>query len=260
MHGSYFLALVAGILFQGNSIPVVDRAAALGDSSPADLSASFRGVMLTFVPTPLYEDHKHWGKQKEVARGLKWTGEGPDFHAEVQKTLKNDGLWWRVKVTAPDVDRLLVFEISDVHKPELGKMTFRAFISFGTEIEYERQRWDAGKRLFSTSIRGRARVDLTLHCEAITHLEDKGKLLPDTVFRLHVTSSDFHYDDVVFEHVAGLGGEAAKLIGEAARANLRIWKPSLEQKLVDRANAAIVKAGDTKEVRVGIGKLFQRKK
>jgi hypothetical protein len=45
-----------------------------------------------------------------------------------------------------------------------------------------------------------------------------------------------------------------------ARANLHIWRPSLEHRLIDKANAAIVKAGDTKEVRLGIGKLFERKK
>jgi hypothetical protein len=237
-----------------------DPSAALGGHSPTELAASLRGILLTFLPTPLYEDHKHWGSQKEVTRGLKWKGEGFDFHAEPQRSLKNDGLWWRVKVMAPDVEHRLVFEVRDVHKPEPGRMTFTAFVAFGTDIEYERQRWDAGTKLFSTSIRGRARVNLNLRCECISRLEDKGKLLPESVFRLRVTSSDFHYDDVVFEHVAGVGGEAARLIGEVARANLHIWKPSLEHRLIDKANAAIVKAGDTKEVRLGIGKLFERKK
>jgi hypothetical protein len=259
MTGAGFLLLTASLVLNGTTLRVVDPAAALGND-PAQLTASLRAILLTFLPTPLYEDHKHWGQQKEFTRGPKWTGDGPDAHAEVQRSLKNDGLWWRVTVTAPDVEKSLIFEVRDVQKPETGRMTFTAFISFGTEIHYERQRWDAGKRLFSTSIRGRARVDLTLHCEATARVQDSGKILPDTVFRLRVTSSDFRYDDVVFQHVAGLGGDAAKLIGEAARANLRLWKPSLEHRLVDKANAAILKAGDTKEVCFGIGKLFQRKK
>jgi hypothetical protein len=261
MHPTAIGLLMAGMVARAAVSPIAfDPSAALGGNSPAELGTSLRGILLSFLPTPLYEDHKHWGGQKEVTRGLKWKGEGFDFHAEPQRSLKNDGLWWRVKVTAPDVEHSLVFDVRDVQKPEPGKMTFTAFISFGTDIEYERQRWDAGTRLFSTSIRGRARVNLSLRCECISRLEDKGKLLPESVFRLRVTSSDFHYDDVVFEHVAGVGGEAAKLIGEAARANLRIWRPSLEHRLIDKANAAIVKAGDTKEVRIGIGKLFERKR
>jgi hypothetical protein len=241
-------------------LAVPDPAAVLGGSSPAELSNSLRNVLLQFLPTPLYEDHKHWGGQKEVTRGLKWKGEGLDIHAERQKSLKNDGLWWRVQVTIPDAGNSLIFQIQDVLQPESGKMTFTAFVSFNTNIEYERQRWDAGRRLFSTSIRGRARVNLTLHCESTIRTEDKGKLLPDTVYRLRVTSSDFRFDNLVFEHVAGVGGDAAKVIGDIARENLRLWRPSLEQRLLDKANAAIVKGGDTKEVRVGLGKLFERKK
>jgi hypothetical protein len=238
----------------------VNPAKVLGGTDPAEVSDSIRAILLGFLPTPLYEDHKHWGGQKEVTRGVNRVGEGPDLHPEPQKTLKNDGLWWRVKVTAPDLEKSLVFEIRDVQTPEPGKMTFAAFVAFNTGIEYERQRWDNGHRLFSTSIRGRTRVSLNIQCEAVTRTESSGKLLPDTVFRLHVTKSDVHFDKLVFEHVAGVGGEAAKLIGETALANLHLWRPSLEHRLIERANAAIVKAGDTKEVRIGIGKLFQRKK
>jgi hypothetical protein len=158
------------------------------------------------------------------------------------------------------LDKSLVLEIRDVQKPEPGKMTLAVFISFMTDIEYERQRWDAGTRLFSTSIRGRARVNLTVNCEAIARSEKTSKLFADSVFRLRVTSSNFRYDDVVFEHVAGVGGEAAKLIGDMARANLHLWRPSLEQKLIDKANAAIIKKGDTKEIHIGPDKFFVRKK
>jgi hypothetical protein len=237
----------------------VDPATLLGGNDPAELSTAIRTILLSFLPEPLYEDHKHWGGQKEVVRGIKWTGDGLDFHPEPQRSLKNDGLWWRVKVTAPEVEKTLLFEIREIEKPEPGKMTFTALVSFNTDINYDRQRWDAGHRILSTSIRGRARVNLTLNCEAVTRVEP-GKIFSDTVFRLRVVSSNFSYDDVKFEHVAGLGGDAAKAIGDVALASLHIWKPSLEHRLVEKANKAILKAGDTKEVRVGLGKIFESKK
>jgi hypothetical protein len=37
------------------------------------------------------------------------------------------------------------------------------------------------------------------------------------------------------------------------------WHPSLERELLAKADAALVKAGDLKEVRVGLASLFQGK-
>jgi hypothetical protein len=254
------VATLLGTSSVATTPPAVHPARVLGGDNPADVSKAIRAILEGFLPTPLYEDHKHWGRQKEIYRGVKWVGEGANAHAELQKSLKNDGLWWRVTVTAPDLAKSLVFEIRDIKTPEPGRMTFTAFVAFNMSIEYERQRWDNGHRLFSTSIRGRSHVSLTVQCESTTRVESQNKFIPDTVFRLHVTKSDVHFDDIVFEHVAGVGGEAAKLIGATALANIHLWRPALEQRLVERANAAIVKAGDTKEVRIGLGKLFQRKK
>lgn len=236
-----------------------DTMALPGGGSLNDLAPTLRGILLNTLPSPLYENHEHWGVQKEVTRGLKWKGEGLDIHAERQRSLKNDGLWWRVTVTAPNLANSLIFDVRDVQQVEPEKKTFTTFVGFDTEIEYERQRWDAGHRLFSTSIRGRARVKLTLHCEATSHFESTGLLIPEAVFRLRVLSADFQYDNVVFEHIAGVGGEAAKLIGDMARSSLQQWRPSLERRLIEKANAAIVKAGDTKDVRLGPRELFEKK-
>ena len=100
---------------------------------------------------------------------------------------------------------------------------------------------------------------LTLDCEALTKFEKGKKILPDAVFRLRVVKSDLGYDNLVVEHTAGVGGEAAKVLGDAVIGGMRQWKPSLERNLRDRANAAIVKAADTKEVRVNLLDLFSSK-
>jgi hypothetical protein len=256
---------LSGALIVFSLSPISEAARA--DAGPAavvtsstELAQSLREILLTLMPTPLYEDHKHWGGQKEVTRGLKWKGSGFDFHAEAQRKLKNDGLWWRVTVTVPDAANKLVLQVRDVQKPEPGKMNFTAFIGFDTDVLYERQRWDGGHRLISTSIRGRARVSLAVRCESGLRFEDKGNLIPDTIFRLRVTSSDFHFDRLVFEHVAGVGGDAAKAIGDIAMANVHLWRPSLESRFIEKANAAILKAGDTKDVRLGLGKLLDGSK
>jgi hypothetical protein len=143
---------------------------------------------------------------------------------------------------------------------ELGRMTFTAFISFDTHIDFDRQIWHTGTRTYSGSIRARLRIKLTLHCEATARLDSRGAVLPDAVFRLRVLQADSGYDNFVVEHIAGMGGEAAKLLGDAARGSLKQWRPSMERELLAKADAAIVKAGDTKEVRVSLSKLLGKNK
>jgi hypothetical protein len=67
-----------------------------------------------------------------------------------------------------------------------------------------------------------------------------------------VLQADLNYDHLVVEHMAGVGGDAAKVLGEAVYATVRGLRPSLERNLLAKANAAIVKAGDTREVRVSL--------
>ena len=123
---------------------------------------------------------------------------------------------------------------------------------------YDHQKWDEGLKLWDSTLRARLRVKLRLRCEATARLETNGTLLPDAVLRLRVVQADVRYDNLVVEHVAGIGGAGARLLGEAARGRLREVKPSLERDLLTKADAAIVKAGDTKEVRVRLADLLKR--
>jgi hypothetical protein len=62
----------------------------------------------------------------------------------------------------------------------------------------------------------------------------------------------------VTEHVAGVGGELAEWIGDAGHNLMKHIKPSIEHHLLEKANAAIVKAADTKEVRISLTKWFAK--
>jgi hypothetical protein len=87
-----------------------------------------------------------------------------------------------------------------------------------------------------------------------SRLEPNVTFVPDVIFRLRVRKADLQYDHFVTEHVAGLGGEPARLLGEAIRKSLR---PALEQRFLNQADAAIVKAGDTKQVRLSLASLLK---
>ncbi len=218
----------------------------------AALAVNLRGLLIESLPTPLYEDTSHWGKQRLVAGRTRWRGKGTNIHPEVEQVLKNDGRWWKVRVTASRPASTLALDIRDVQKPEPGRLLFTAFLATDADVELDRQTWKQGVRLYSGSTRARLRVKLALHCEAVTRVETTGKLLPEAVFRLRVLQADLNYDHLVVEHMAGVGGDAAKVLGEAVHATVRGLRPSLERNLLAKANAAIVRAGDTREVRVSL--------
>jgi hypothetical protein len=227
-----------------------------GGESTVSLSAGVRKLMLTFLPDPLFLNNKHWDLQKPFEE-IKWRGKGFNVHPEKVMVLQNDGLWWRVRVTARQPAETLVVDLRDVCYPEPGKMTFLASVALDLEVDYDRQRWDEGKRVFAASLRGRLHVKLKLWVEATTRTEmGPNQLLPDTIFRLRIVRAECRYDNLVIEHVAGVGGEAARVFGDTVIAGMRHWKPSLERHLLERAEAAIVKAGDTREIRIGLSRLL----
>jgi hypothetical protein len=225
------------------------------DDSLRTLADALKPVLAKSVPAVLYEKSTNWGQQELAANGLRWQG----LHAEVVKTPKNDGKWRKVRLTTIDLPRTLVLNLSDLKEDGPDRQTFRALVAFEAGVEYEQQNWDLGVRLWSGSVRARLQLKVALECENVLRVEKGTGLFPDIVFRLRVTKADISYDNLVVEHIAGVGGSAARLIGEAVHGTLRRSKPSMERELLARANAAIVKAADTRELRLGLGGLGKKR-
>lgn len=222
----------------------------------AHLAKLVRGLMLANLPNPLVQSSRDWGNQREVVTGLKWHRLKP----ETQRGMRNDGHWEKVHLDAIDPEKSLGLGIKDLKYPEPGKATFEAMIGLDLRATYEQQIWRAGVRLYSGETRVRCRGAVILTCEATNRLDRKpGSLLPDVILRVRVTEANIFYTDLVCEHTAGVGGDAAKLLGEAAHRFLNRVKPSFERDLLEKANTAIIKAADTKEVRVALDKLLEGK-
>jgi hypothetical protein len=225
------------------------------DDSLEALAAALKPLLSEALPPVLYEKSTNWGHQELAANGLRWHG----LHAEVMKAPKNDGKWRKLRITTQDLPQTLSFYLADLKSVDAERQTFKAYFSFQAGVEYEQQNWDLGVRLWSGSVRARLKVKLVLDCENTLRVEPGKGLLPNVTFRLRVTNADLSYDNLVVEHVAGIGGSAARLIGEAVRGTLKHTRPSLERDLLARADAAIVKAADSREVRLGLGGLGKKK-
>jgi hypothetical protein len=236
-------------------IPPPSLPALLSPASTDALAGALRGYLVKNVPPVLYEDNSGWGRTKQTPNGVKWSG----IHPHLQYAAKNDGDWRKFQVVAPKLADSLILDIRNAQYPEAGKLTFDLYVAFDAVVEYEHQKWDGGARLFSTSARARLRAKATINCEVTTRLEKTGALLPDAVFKPHVSGAKVSYDNLVVEHMAGVGGEAAKVIGDTVKGGLKKWHPTLETELLKKGDAALVKAGDLKEVRISLAGLFQGK-
>ncbi len=224
---------------------------------PEDLAKILRTLTLAYFPTPLLEKTDHWGHTKEVVVGIDWVGSGIRRKPQVRKAPRNDGVWRRLEVFADRPEQNLVLAVHGVEVPQAGKLRFETFVGLPVLLRYYQQNWRSGIRTLSTETRARCWVALKLQCEATTNLVPTKGLFPDLSFRLKVMTAELFYDRLVVEHTLGLGGDAARLIGDTVLDLLRQWKPSLERELLAKANAAIVKAGDTQEVRLSLTRLIQ---
>ena len=211
-----------------------------------DLSLRLRALILENVPVPLHESSPGWGQTTAVLKRGQWE-------------TKNHGKWRKVLVTANDLPQTLQFEVRRLQKPTPKNSTFDLYMAFDTRVQIHSETWRKGLRLIEGDIRARLRIMVTLSCEV--HLETKATryLLPEILFRLKVKQANVDYENLVLEHVYGLGGEGAKLIGDIAQDIVKQFKPSLEKRLLERLEKSLVKALDNKSVKVSVGKLFDKK-
>jgi hypothetical protein len=247
---TFALLLISGALLRAQPAPLAEL------DSPAELAASLRSYMVEHLPPILFQDSRNWGEQKLVTRGIEWKGKG--IVPKAQKSHKNHGDWRRVTVTAIQPQRTLRLDIRDMQQTAPDRKTFTTALAMDARVEAEQQNWRNGVRLHSGSFKARMQVKLTLQCEITTRFEKGSGALPDIVFRLRVLAARLDYDHFVTEHVGGVGGEMAEWIGDAGLGLMKQIKPSLERNAFDKAAAAIVKAADTKEVRVSLSGLFSK--
>ena len=226
------------------------------------LSNVARQLILKFLPDPALTTKKNWGNQKEVVVRIDGERKGPfQWKFETKKELKNDGHWRALTLSAVEPATKFGIELKDIVTPEPGKTTFTAILTSPVKFEFEQQFWKAGIRLLRGETRGRCDTTIVLRCESMSKLDwAPGKLLPSQILRVKVTNADVNYENLKIEHTAGLGGDAAKVVGETVLKAVKLMKPNLEKDLLEKANAAIVKAGDSKEMKLDLEKLIGGKK
>lgn len=231
------------------------------DRAEADaLATILRDLLHKHFPDPLSKTSQNWGHQKAVTV-VKRHREGLRFWSEAVQEMQNDGVWRRIAVRVPDSSKVVLAVLELTH-PEENKILATIGLQVErVEVHFEQQVWRTGLRLYGGETRGHCKGSLLVKVEVTTKTElKKGAFLPDVLLKIRATEAQLGYSDLVIDHTAGLDGDAAKALGDLAVKTIKTLKPDLERDLLEKGNAAIVKAAGMREVKASLDMLLKLKK
>jgi hypothetical protein len=224
----------------------------------AAISKIMRDMALQKMPDPLVKANDGWGKQKEYAMGrvmLRNTGRLPP---EAPRVVVNDGLWRRFTVSARDPEKTLAIGITELVRPAADTMLVTINVAMDINFRMEQQLWKRGHRLYSGETRGHCKGAVQLKATVVHKTEFKpGSLIPDVSLKITTTDAKLFYDRLTIDHTAGIEGPDAQAIGDTDIDLVKAVKPDIEKDLLEKGNAAILKAAGTREVKLELDKLMK---
>lgn len=224
----------------------------------AAISKLMREAAIQHIPTPLVKANDGWGKQKEFAVGRVMLRNPNRVSPELPRQMFNDGLWRRFTVSARDPEKTLAIGITELVKPEQDTMLVTINVALDINFRMEQQLWKRGLQLYSGETRGHCKTALQLKATVVHKTVPKpGSFFPDVMLKITTTDAKLFYDKVVIDHTAGLDGEDAKAVGDLVIDLIKSIKPDLEKELLEKGNAAIVKAAGTREIKLELDKLMK---
>lgn len=222
------------------------------------LSATLLPLLRESLPSPLVSTPMGWGEQREVTIGIKWERERLLYKPVPMKAVRNDGHWQKVTLTAVDPAKSLSLVIRDVRTAG-DKTVFQAAVGLDVRAVYEQQMWTLGKRVYAGETHARCHATLDLTCELTSSSTfTPGTLLPTVSVKVKASEAKVGYSDFTCEHALGMSGKPAEVLGKAAYEVVKKVAPQVEKDLLAKANAAVLKAADTKEVKVEFDKLLPK--
>jgi hypothetical protein len=222
----------------------------------AGITKMMRDMALKNMPTPLVTANDGWGKQKEFAVGKVMLRNPNRVGPEMPREKFNDGLWRRFTVSARDPADTLAIGITELVRPAEDTTLITLNVAMDINFRMEQQLWKRGLQLYSGETRGHTKGGVQLKAKVVHKLEFKpGTLVPDVTLKITTTEAKLFYDKIVIDHTAGLDGEDAKAVGDLVIDLVKSVKPDLEKELLEKGNAAILKAAGTKEIKLQLDKL-----
>lgn len=224
----------------------------------AGIAKLMREMALPKIPNPLVAANDGWGKQKEFAVGRVML-RNPEKFPDAPKEVVNDGLWRRFTVTAREPEKTLAIGFAEMARPAAEQLNVTLNVAMDIDFRMEQQLWVRGRKLYSGETRGHCKSAVQLKAVVLHKTEFKpGALLPEIALRVTTTEAKIFYDGLTIDHTAGfdLKGDDGKKVADLVTDLIKAVKPDLESQLLEKGNAAIVKAAGTKEIRLQLDKLM----
>lgn len=222
----------------------------------AAIAKLMRDMALQKMPTPLVKSDDGWGKQKDFVIGKRML-RNPEKFPDAPTEKFNDGLWRRFTVNARDPEKTLAIGFAEMVRPAADQLDVTLNVALDIDFRMEQQLWIRGRQLYSGETRGHCKSAVQLKAVVKHKTELKpGSLLPEIALKVTTTDAKIFYDGLVIDHTAGLDGEDAKRVGDLVIDLIKKVMPDLERQLLEKGNAAIVKAAGTKEIRLQLDKLM----
>ena len=223
----------------------------------AAIAKLMRDMALQKMPDPLVTSNDGWGKQKEFVVGKRML-RNPNKFPDAPTELVNDGLWRRFTVAAREPDKTFAVGFAELVRPAPDQLNVTLNVALDINFRMEQQLWIRGRQLYSGETRGHCKSAVQLKAVVNHKTEFKpGSLLPELALKIKTTDAKIFYDKVTIDHTAGLDGEDAKKVGDLVIDLVKKVMPDLEGQLLEKGNAAIVKAAGTKEIKVELDKLMK---
>lgn len=222
----------------------------------AAIAKLMREMALQKMPDPLVKSNDGWGKQKEFVVGKRML-RNPNKFPDAPTELFNDGLWRRFTVSARDPEKTFAVGFAELVRPNADQLNVTLNVAMDINFRMEQQLWLRGRQLYSGETRGHCKAAVQLKAVVRHKTEFKpGTLLPEINLKVMTTDAKIFYEGLTIDHTAGLDGEDAKKVGDLVIDLVKSVKPDLEKQLLEKGNAAIVKAAGTKEIKLELDKLM----
>jgi len=190
-----------------------------------------------------YENHKKWGRQEEVTRGLYVGRDG--WHIKTHRTKKfvNQGTWTRYEIELLDPGRRLVVRLDNVHRLPNQRLAFDIICAARLRVLGQLANWQQGVQLVSMRAVAEADVRLTICCDVMAKL-DFSEMPPGLVLDPAVRSANLLIQRFRLDRISRVGGALARSLSASVREVLERELQRRNEKLLTQINRQLEKNHD----------------
>lgn len=218
-----------------------DRSASQRIASP-QVVAWLSAIIRRNLPEDYVDDRK-WDRQKEVWDGLDVHREGLRIKTKRKTKMVNAGTWTRYKIALVDPDQNLAIDFHRLEPLSDGRIAFGVTVECPLDVFGRLSQWMRDVQIFSLSANVDAACRLVLEGTVGLRM-NLFKLIPDISVEPRVDVAHVGLTHYRVRRISQVGGDFAKLLGEALKKRVDEKLEDYNDKLVDKINQQIEKHND----------------